>query len=242
MSKTPWILVASIVVFLGVSARAQDLTLDQILINNENALGGAEAIAKIRTLQVKTKTTIGGTNFSSTTLIKRPDCIRSEADIGGVKTITAFDGVTGWMLNTQLSVGAHKIDAMPNTATFESTIYWLAGMKAAGRTVELAGKENVKDSPAYKLNVVSKTGPAYTYYIDVRTFLPVKVVTRSTAEGTIMLLATFPGDYRKVAGIMLPHVSEARIQDETVQINPEYEINVLLEDSIFKMPAAPNSK
>ena len=63
----------------------QELTLDQILRANEDALGGAEAIAHVQTLKMTARVTgaSGGVGSALITWAKRPNFVRSESEIQG---------------------------------------------------------------------------------------------------------------------------------------------------------------
>jgi len=218
----------SFVLFTGLAAVAQDLTIDQILKNNETALGGQEALGKIQTIRITT--------------LKRPNLMRTEIAVQGMNVVAGFDGTNAWMINPQTGPEPQKIDQALVGNGMESNFQWLSGIKATGGVVELVGKEDVKGSPAYKINVVPKTGTSSTYYLDARTFLPVKVVGKLSSMGMDMQVESIPSDYKKVEGIILPHTTEAQVMGQSMQSKMEYEINMPLDDSIFRMPSAQTVK
>ena len=234
----------SFVLFTGLAAVAQDLTIDQILKNNETALGGQEALGKIQTIRITTRTTVAGAEMEikGVTTLKRPNLMRTEIAVQGMNVVAGFDGTNAWMINPQTGPEPQKIDQALVGNGMESNFQWLSGIKATGGVVELVGKEDVKGSPAYKINVVPKTGTSSTYYLDARTFLPVKVVGKLSSMGMDMQVESIPSDYKKVEGIILPHTTEAQVMGQSMQSKMEYEINMPLDDSIFRMPSAQTVK
>jgi outer membrane lipoprotein-sorting protein len=228
-------------------APAQDLTLDEILKKNEDVLGGAEVINKVQTLKMTIRMVVGGgqMEFPMTLISKRPNLVRSESTIQGKSIISAYDGTTAWMINPLTgSSDPQKLDekmaANLGSSDMDSSIGSLAALKAAGHTVELLGKEDVEGSPAYKIKLTRKSGLITTYFLDAGTFLPIKAITKVSQMGQEMEVEGFPSNYRKVGGIMFAHSMDGKVGGQSMmQMNFEkIEINVPIDDSIFKMPAA----
>ena len=111
--------------------------------------------------------------------------------------------------------------------------------QAKGNKVELAGKEMVAGAETYKLKITLKNGDVRSYYLDAKSYLPVKTDADRVVDGKPATTETFISDYREVDGLMIPHIIENRspglIQKVTVQ---KVEINVPIEDARFRMPSA----
>ncbi len=147
------------IVLWAVAACAQDLTLDEILKKYDEALGGADAIANVRTLRMTSRAILGNGDIETmmTQSVKRPNLVRAEISTMGNSVISGFDGTTGWIL-TAGSSQAQKLDEaavakIANNGRIEKLIGSLAGLKAVGNKVELLGKENVNGALAYKLGI-----------------------------------------------------------------------------------------
>jgi hypothetical protein len=246
MSKQQILFVVSFVILISMAGMAQDLTLDQILRKYEEAVGGAEAIGRIQTVKA-TYTTVqsgNGMDMKSTTYMKRPNLVRNEMTMGRMTFVSGFDGTTGWKLDPE--TGAAKDDSVRGSS-IENTIYEFADTKARGSQIELIGKEDVKGSPAYKLRVTNKpTDPVYMHFIDAKTFLPVKSAFKMSVMGNEVQVESYTGDYRKIEGVMLLTSMETHTESQGTSSNSqakyEYEINVPLDDSLFKMPSGQDSK
>ena len=225
----------------------QDLPLDEILRKNEDALGGAEAIAKVQTLRLATRLVVNATGMQTSMIVqtKRPNLVRTEMVIRGNPLITAYDGRTAWMINPlRGSPEPQTLDASMTagiaSSSMETSIGALAGFRAAGHVVELLGKEEVAGSSAYKVMVTYKSGLTATYFIDAKTFLPVKTIADTSAMGTKMEVEAFPTDYREEGGILFAHSIDQRVGGSSIghMIYEKIEINVPMDDSIFRIPRA----
>jgi hypothetical protein len=123
------------------------------------------------------------------------------------------------------------------TGRMDSSIGSLIGFKAAGATIDLLGKENVNGSPAYTLNVAVKSAVSSTYFLDAGTFLPVKIIARVSMMEQEVEGETYPGDYKKVEGILFAHSMEAHVNGQTLRLNyDKIEVNVPMDDSLFRLP------
>jgi outer membrane lipoprotein-sorting protein len=108
----------------------------------------------------------------------------------------------------------------------------LVDYKAKGRTVELAGAEDVAGSPAWKLKVTQKDGGVDYMYIDTKSYLMVR-----SASMHIGVTVDF-GDYRPVNGLMMPFSMEQTAAPGTVKMTVEkIETNVPVDEAVFRMPA-----
>jgi outer membrane lipoprotein-sorting protein len=232
---------------------AQDLTLDRILKANEDAVGGAEAIARVQTLKM-TARIIGAGGRAESLLItwaKRPNFVRSESEIQGKRVIAGFDGKTAWIIRSAAESSVAEImDAQTASgladANIDTAIGSFASLKAAGAAVDLLGQEDFGGSPVYRLQVTRKSGMVSVYLIDAATYLPVKTITKGFRQGLETEVEAFLGDYEKAGNIMFAHSIEQRIGGRVIGrvTYDKIEINVPLDDSIFKMPgtAAPAVK
>ncbi len=232
--------------FLAAGGQAQDLTLDQILDKNLEALGGAGALRAVQTMTMTAKMVMGGGTMEMPMIIrtKRPGKVRTEMTVQGQKIITGIDGTEGWMLNPMRGPEPQKmpepmLKSAQRSGDMERSAGALKFMKEAGDVVELQGKEEVNGVAAYKIKLTRAGGDAQTYFIDAEKFLPVKIAMKTSQMGREMDVEVIPSDYKKVAGIMLAHTTDTKAGNSTMQMVIEkIEVNLPMDDAIFKMPAA----
>jgi outer membrane lipoprotein-sorting protein len=232
-----------LILFCGALA-AQDLTLDQILAKHYTAMGGLDKIKAVNSVSMTSKMVMGGGQMEAplTVKMKRPHMMRSDITLQGKVFVRATDGTTAWQINPfaggdepQKLSGA-EADQLNDGADIDGT---LVDYKSRGITVELIGKEDVEGSPAYKLKVTRNGGRIETNWLDASTFLAIKNSTKITQMGQEMEVESFPGNYKKVDGVMMPYSLDQKVNGRSmVQMTVEkVETNLALEDSIFKMPA-----
>lgn len=231
----------------AAAAPAQDLTLDQILEKNQQAIGGADAIKRVETLKMTIKMVMGEGPMEApmTIQVKRPSLVRTDLSFQGRTLVSAYDGTTGWMINPMTgSPDPQKVDEKTASgmasSDINSMIGALSGIQAAGHTLELIGQEDVAGASAYRIKLTRKNGAVSTYFLDAATFFPIKTVAKVTQMGREVEVEGYPGNFKEVGGLTLAHTLEqkvggssvARLQVEKIEINPP------IDDAIFKMPTA----
>ena len=236
-----WLGVMALTFVVVVPATAQ--TVDDVLAKNADAKGGLARIKAINTLRSIGRVTIGpGMEAPITLEQKRPRMMRSEASVQGVTMIQAYDGAIGWMLNPL----SGRKDPEPMPADMLKSIEEQADMdgplvdyKDKGSKVELVGKEKVDGVDCFKVKLTFKSGDELTYYFDAVKYLEVKVVSRTTVRGTETESETIVGDWREVAGVMMPFSRDMgqkgaparqKVTLEKIEVNP------VIDDARFKMP------
>lgn len=231
-------------VLFGVVLAAQDLTLDQILAKHYTAMGGLDKIKAVNSLSMTSKMVMGGGQMEAplSVKMKRPHMMRSDVTLQGKVFVRATDGTTAWQINPfaggdepQKLSGA-EADQLNDGADIDGV---LVDFKSRGIAVELVGKEDVEGSPAYKLKVTRNGGRIETNWLDASTFLAIKNSTKITQMGQEMEVESFPGNYKKVDGVMMPYSLDQKVNGRSMlQMTVEkVETNLALDDSLFKMPA-----
>ena len=225
-------------------AQPGELKLDDIIKKSIDAQGGIDKINAIKTVKISGKMIVGGgqMEFPLVTYSKRPTSNRTEISIQGQKVVEAFDGTTKWSINPmQGSKDPQKANEDETKAAMdESDIIGgpLFNYKEKGHTVELLGKEDVEGSMAYKLKVGLKSGNTQTVYLDEKSFLTVKVVSKVKRQGQEFEAESLPGNYKAVDGVMIPFSMDMKVNKQIgMQMQFEkFEANVPMDDSMFAMP------
>ncbi len=155
--------------------------------------------------------------------------------------IEGYDGQTAWRINS--FTGSHEPETISgedakdilDAADMESPV---VDYKRKGHKVELVGKEKVEGVDTYKLKITLKSGEVKYTYMNTRTYLEVKQITKRLDHGVEIEVEIYYGDYRSIAGMLLAHSFEARVEGQTVQLTTidKIEINPRINDDIFKMP------
>lgn len=222
--------------FFAVSLSAQ--TVDEIIAKSLQARGGLTKLKAIQSIRITGQLEAMGMQNNFTRVLKRPLRMRTDLSLQGVNVVRAYDGRTGWHTGkTDPEVmGADELKGIQEGADFDGP---LMDYQQKGNAVELLGKEIVNGKDTYHLKVTLKNGDTRHFYLDIASFLTLKSVLKTTMAGSEVEFPTVFLDYKQVDGIMFPFsVVQDVPQGEITEKITKVEINVPIDDAIFKMPAA----
>jgi len=235
-------LFASLVVLLTSILPAQ--TLDEIIAKSIQARGGMDKIKAVRSIRSSGIMSLGGGMEAPGSLIqKRPNMARLEFTVQGLTAIQAYDGRDAWQIMPFMGkkdpelMSADEKKEMEEDADIDGD---LVDYASKGSKVELLGKDKVEGTDVYKLKVSLKNGDVKTIYLDADSFLEIKEETKRTVRGTEREIESSLGDYKEVNGLMFPFAIESGLKgsQETEKLTiSKIELNVPVDDTIFKMPA-----
>ena len=253
----------------AAAATPPKLTAAEIVENNVAARGGLASWRKVSTLSWSGKLDAGGGNRppilgipgqqrpAQTTPeqpapqmqlpfvleMKRGHKSRLEIVFKGETAIQVYDGSHGWKLRPFLNrhevedFTADELKVVENQADLDGQ---LVDYAAKGTRVELEGIEKVEGNDAYKLKLTLKNGHVMHEWVDAKSFLEVRI------EGAPRRLdkkdhpvSIYLSDYRKVNGLLIPHLIETRVdgvkQTEKILIE-KVVVNPRLDESRFGKP------
>jgi hypothetical protein len=228
---------------IGVPAAAQ--SLDEVIAGYLKARGGLDKIKAAQTIRITGKMTVGpGLEAPFTLETKRPKSMRLEFTFSGMVGIQAFDGTTAWMVMPFTGKKDPEAMSPEDTKEFEEGADFdgeLVDWKAKGHTVELLGKESVEGADAWKLKLTKKSGSVTYVYLEADSFLEIRSESKRKMRGSEVESETSYGEYKEVAGLMMPHAMESgpkggpQRQKMTAE---KIEVNVPIDDARFRMPEA----
>lgn len=237
--------IAALAVGLALAAPVAAQTVDEIIAKNTAAKGGMDKLKSVKTVRMTGRMTVGpGIEAPVVLEIHRPNSMRMDITVQGMVISQGFDGTKAWMLNPlQGSKVPQEMSAEEKLMVEEQADIDgpLVDYKSKGHTAELLGKEKVEGSDAYKLKLTLKNGVIRTFYIDAEHFLEIKEESKRTIRGTEVEGETIYGDYKDVAGMMLPHSIDGGQKGNPQRqklVVEKIEINVPLDTTRFKMPEA----
>jgi hypothetical protein len=221
------------------------LTAAQVADKNAAARGGLAKWRAVNAIEMSGRLDAGGkvdTYLPYTAQIKRPHKQRLSIKFAGQTAVQVFDGSKGWKLRPYLG----RMDPEPFSAEelkksaeqdFEGALIDYA---AKGSKLDLEGTEAVDGKATYRLRLTAKDGHVQHLWIDGTTFLEAKIEGHPRRlDGKMRQVETYPSDYRSVDGLMIPYVSETRVEGahegrkltvEKVVLNPT------LDDALFSKP------
>jgi len=234
---------AALIFFFSIISFSASQTVDEVIDNYINAIGGMENLDSVKTLKITGKFLSGSFEIPFIQTISVPDKILTEMTMQGLTMKQACDGTTAWMINPfQGSKEPEKMTEeytkyMKEQADFEGK---LVNYKEKGYTAELLGKEDMEGSDVYKIKLTDKDGDITYYYIDASTNMLLKESSKRKIKEKEITSDVYYSDYKPVEGILIPMAmdiksSAGQMGSQKVQVD-SVEFNVSVDDSIFKMP------
>ena len=221
---------------------AQDV--DDVVTKHVTAMGGAQKIKAIKTSRSVGKMIMGGGQMEAqmTAWSLRPAHTRVEIDLQGQKIVQGFDGTTSWMINPMSGnpepqkAPADEAKAAADNADPDGSP--LIDYKAKGTLVELLGKEDVEGAMSYKLKVTLKSGTASTMFLDEKSYLPTKMITKRKQMGQEMELEAYPSNYKPVDGVQMPFSTEIKVGGRSMMqyVIEKVETNIPVDEKMFAFP------
>jgi len=220
-----------------VSAPA--LTADDIVNKYLDALGGKDAIGKVKSMSVEGTMLVMGSEAPTSTTIVDGVGMKQVSEFNGSKIINCYTDKGGWMVNPMAGVNdpAPMPDDQYNSG--KSAIYVggaLYNYAAKGSTIELASK----DDKGYSIKLTTKEKAEYTFVIDAKTFLLNSMTTTVEMQGQPAMLTTYYSDYRKTdAGFLVPYGMSLDFGQFQLGISVKtVELNKMIDPAIFALPKA----
>jgi len=226
-------------------------TADDVVEKHLAAIGGREALGKLRSRIVSGSITLSTPGGDVTGTIeayaKAPNKSRglikvdlSSFGAGQLVVDQRFDGTSGYVIDTlngNRDITGKQLDIM-RSGFFPTP---LLKYKESGAKVELTGKEKVGSRDAHVLRVTLQTGTALKHFIDAEDFTLLKTLTMINAPqlgGEVEQTVEF-SDYRDVDGVKIPYKSKSSNSAQTFTITvTKVEHNTEIDDKSFSKPAA----
>ena len=213
-------------------AGAQSLTADDVINRYIARVGGMERINAVTSVR-RTGKFIGGGGFEARIVQEnsRPNKVREEFTLQGMTAVNAWDGSTGWKIDPfggkkdPEPLSEDEMHGILLDSDFDDP---LVNYAAKGHTVQLVGMDEIEGTDVYKLRVAMANGDTRLYYMDKDSFVPIRMEETRVIRGAEQQFETNMGDYKPVAGWLVPFAYEtgrkgqdkARIAYDKIEANP----------------------
>jgi hypothetical protein len=217
---------------------APALTADQVVSKHLDAIGGKDAIAKVKSMSIDATMQVMGTEAPSKTVVVDGVGMKQESEFNGMKIISSYTDKGGWTVNPM--AGAADPTPMPedqyNTGKVGLSIGGpLYDYAAKGSTIALTGS----DDKSYTIKLTTKEKVDYSFVIDAKTFFINTMTTTAQMQGQPVTLTTTYSDYRKTdTGFLTPYSIGLDFGGQfqlSLTVN-KIELNKTIDPAIFAMP------
>lgn len=224
---------------LAVAFTTQAQSADEIVAKYVDAIGGAEKLKGLKTLQQEVVMEIQGMEIPMKTWSINNQATRVEFEVMGTTNVQVVTKTNGW---SQMPVQNQPDAKATDTATLrlgqaQLDLTGLYDYKTKGKKVEFKGKETVDGKELYKLQVTNPNGVTANMFIDPATNYLVRIETKTTIQGQEIQTVTTLSDYQKTDyGFAYP--SSTSVEPSGMKLTvKKVEVNKPIDESIFKMPA-----
>lgn len=243
MKHWSWIIITLLItVALCTLAVAQGNLTDpyEILNRHFEASGGLDRLKAENSAYVEGTLAVAGLKGTLKAWTQKPDLRRTEVDLGILKITQGDNGKSTWALDSN---GKLQKITKEDEATIKRrevkrrmTDYEYADPKSGVFSVTFDGTDKVNDKDCYAVKITNNINEdSQTLFINSATFLLEKSATLQGEEST----DSYPGDYRKVEGLMVPFYNKevARLtgQEQEVTVTT-YVSNPTIEPALFEPP------
>lgn len=226
----------------ATKSSAPDLSLEQVLENYYKAIGGLQNWRDINTMKMAGVMISMGQKVPVRATYMRPNKCRVEFKVKDTVIVQAYDGEAGWQHNPHGEViipkpmGEDRSNYLHDTCDIDGP---LNDYIKKGNKIDFLGTEALYGNDTYKLRIKHDTGNVQTYYLDTKTFLPIRLDGVYQLDGREHKVTTSFFNYRKIGKVTIPYKIDFDITGSlgteqmifrTVQINPR------VNESYFKKP------
>jgi outer membrane lipoprotein-sorting protein len=228
------------IVFLSPLVQAQ--SVDDIIKNNLEAKGGVEKINALKSAKITGKLMMQTFEMPYTMWFQKPNQVKMEMVFQGTTMIMAYDGNIAWQIspftgsNDPEELTGDQAEQMKDTGEMMDEPF--IDYKKKGHKIELVGKEDMEGTEVFKLKLTRKDGQEIYYFLDAEAFIELKTTTiRKKQDGTEITIDTIFGDFKPVAGVMMPHSMSFNFNQQEMSMTMDAaEPNVELPGDFFSMP------
>ncbi|HKA02537.1 MAG TPA: c-type cytochrome [Candidatus Solibacter sp.] len=222
----------------GAPPAGAQVTIDQVLEKYVAAVGGADAIRKITSREMKGVITANGSQTPIDVLTKAPNKRVTISHAQGGDSFTAFDGKEGWMGSTGRP--ARAMSGMESGASsIDAEFYLPLRLKEMYPQFRRGRAETINGAECEVLNGTSPDRPAVRLYFDKKSGLLIRQVRfMETPVGRNPTQIDY-ADYKSISGVMIPlRWTLSRPNGRfTIQVN-DVKVNAAIDDTKFARPEA----
>jgi outer membrane lipoprotein-sorting protein len=232
----------TLITFVAIPALSFAQTASEIIDKNIAALGGADKVAAVKSLQYDQSMSIMGMDLTGKATIVVGKSLRNDVSVMGQQITTVIDGDKGWAINPMQGGTApqalpeDQVKLQKGNAIIVGTD--LVTAKNQKYPVELVGKEKLNDKDVFNLKVTRPEGVA-NYYVDTNDYKLLGMKTVMSVQGQSGEVKINYGNYKTIDGLTIPSTLELNNPSMPGQVTmtlTNVVFNPTVDSSIFAMP------
>ncbi|MFD2574179.1 outer membrane lipoprotein carrier protein LolA [Spirosoma soli] len=232
----------NLVALLAIPAFTFAQTANDILDKNIAAIGGADKIDAIKTVQYDQNMSIMGMDMTGKSSVVVGQSARTDISAMGQQITNVVDGDKGWSINPM--AGGSGAQALPEDQVKQQkgNAYVigteLATAKSKKYPVELVGKEKLNDKDVFNLKVTRPEG-VINYFVDAATYQLAGAKATVSMQGQSGEISTRYANYKDTQGLQLPstvEISSPAMPGPITLTVSNVVFNGKIDPAIFEMP------
>jgi len=212
---------------------------DKIIGKYLQAMGGADAVARISTRLQKGTLTVGTAQFPVEVLSKRPANRVTTVRFPNGESVTGFNAQVGWL--TTPGHGVHEMSSAELDASqMDAYPQFAMDLRQTFRELRVLQQEKIDNRPIYVVSGIRENQPPVRLYFDQESGLLIRLLRYVDTPLGLNPAQIDYADYRQEGAVRTPfRWTVARPGGRfTIQID-QMQQNVPIDDKKFAKPAAP---
>ena len=223
-----------------ISAQESLPTAGQILDKYLAAIGGADALHKIKTRVQKGTVDTGGEQYPIEIYSEAPEKRVSLSHASFGESVTAFNGQAGWLTTPR---GVHPMNpSEQQSARIDAQIYFPARIRELYEEFKVLPGESIDGHATFLVGATGANTPPMRMFFDQQTGLLVRLIRYTETPLGRNPLEVDYADYRDIGGLKIPYQwTLTRTNGSfTIRIH-SIQQNVPIDEKLFVMPAIPET-
>jgi hypothetical protein len=209
---------------------------EQILDKYLAAVGGADALKKIKTRKEKGMMEVSGQNFPIEVYCEAPDKRVSISQMQNARSVTAFNGEVGWLT---MANGVHRMSAPEReSARIDAEMYFPVRVREMYKELQVLPGESLEGQATLVVAASGSGRPPLRLYFDQGNGLLLRLIRYTeTPLGRLPTQIDY-ADYREADGVKIPYRWTLTRPSGSFTIRVEQvQQNVAIDGELFVAPS-----
>ncbi len=210
------------------------VTTSSVLEGYITAIGGKEKLSAVKSFDQKGKFMMQGMALDMSTKMKDNSKLTMSVKMGEMEVMKqVYDGKSGYQsqMGQKVEMTADELKESKQQIDMMIELHYAD----YGMTAELKGVDAIDGQDVYVLEVKESNGDISTDYYSVATGLKLRSISVSQREGQTITTETSFSEYKEFGGIKVPTKIQQTTGGQSLEmLTDSYDINVKLDDSLFK--------